>query len=51
MILLDNILHDISGFEIYKKIKSNEKIKNMPVHDITAMTESKVFTKIEETGA
>ena len=51
LILLDIILPDINGFEICKKIKSNEKIKNIPVYYITAMTESKVITKIEETGA
>ena len=51
MILLDIILPDINGFEICKKIKSNEKIKNIPVYNITVMTESKVFTKIEESGA
>jgi CheY-like chemotaxis protein len=51
LILLDIILPDISGYEICKKIKSNEKLKEVPVFYITAIPESEVSKRIKETGA
>ncbi len=51
IILLDIILPDISGFEICKRIKSDENLKNIPIFYITAIPESEVLKKVKETGA
>ncbi|MFW9825801.1 MAG: response regulator, partial [Candidatus Thorarchaeota archaeon] len=51
LVLLDIILPDINGYKICKQIKSDEKLKKIPVFYITAMPESEVRGKIEETGA
>ena len=51
LILLDIILPDISGYEICKKIKLNDKLKNIPIYYITAIPESEVRKRIDETGA
>jgi len=51
LILLDIILPDISGYEICKKIKSNDKLKEVPIFYITAIPESEVSKRFKETGA
>ncbi len=51
LVLLDIILPNMNGFDICKKIKSNEKTKNIPVFYITAIQEQVVRKKLEETGA
>ena len=51
LILLDIILPDASGFTICKKIKSNEKFRDIPLIYLTAVPGSKVNEKIEETKA
>jgi len=51
LILLDIILPDISGYEICKKIKSNQKYKNIPVYFLTAISASEVEMHLEDTGA
>ncbi|KKM91828.1 hypothetical protein LCGC14_1224520 [marine sediment metagenome] len=51
LILLDILLPDIDGFEICKKIKSNENLKKVPVFYITAVPHSEVVGKMSETGA
>ncbi|MFX0019548.1 MAG: response regulator [Promethearchaeota archaeon] len=51
IILLDIILPDINGYEICKKIKSDEKFKEIPIFFITAMPESEVSAKLIDTGA
>lgn len=51
LILLDILLPDIDGFEICRKIKSNENLKKVPVFYITAVPRSKVVEKMIETGA
>ena len=51
LILLDIILPDISGYDVCKKIKSLEKFKKIPIFYITAIPESEVSEKLEETGA
>ncbi|MFX1345338.1 MAG: response regulator [Promethearchaeota archaeon] len=51
IILLDIILPDINGYDICKKIKSTERLKDIPIFYITAMPESEVSRKINETGA
>ncbi|MFW9867513.1 MAG: response regulator [Candidatus Thorarchaeota archaeon] len=51
IVLLDIILPDINGYEICRKIKSDERLKDIPVYYITAMPESEVIGKVKETGA
>jgi len=51
LILLDIILPDVSGFTICKKIKKNEKFKNIPVIYLTAVPRNQVKEKMEETKA
>ncbi|NGX49747.1 MAG: Polar-differentiation response regulator DivK [Candidatus Anoxychlamydiales bacterium] len=51
LILLDVLLPDINGYEICRKIKTNNRLKNIPVYFITAVTSSEVKKKVGETGA
>jgi len=51
LILLDILLPDVSGFTICKKIKTNEKLKDIPLIYLTAVPRDKVNEKIEETKA
>ena len=51
LILLDIILPDISGYDICKEIKSNERLKHIPVFYLTAVTRIKVEEKLNETMA
>ena len=51
LILLDILLPDVSGFTICKKIKSNDKFKDIPLIYLTAVPGNKVNEKIEETKA
>jgi CheY-like chemotaxis protein len=50
-ILSDILLPDISGYEICKTIKLNNKLKDIPIFYITAVTEPEVSQKLKETGA
>ena len=51
LILLDILLPDISGYEVCEKIKSNKNLKHIPLYYITAIPESDVREKLEETKA
>lgn len=51
VILLDIILPDIDGFQICKTIKTDDRLKNIPVYYITAIQESEVIQNLEKTGA
>lgn len=51
LILLDIILPDISGFDICKQIKSDEKFEDIPIHYITAIPELDARKGLEETKA
>jgi len=51
VVLLDIILTDIDGFEICKKIKSNQKLKNIPVFFIPSIPRSEVEKHLAETKA
>lgn len=51
MVLLDILLPDSSGFDICKKIKTDEKLKTIPVFYITAVPETEVYNKMSETMA
>lgn len=51
IILLDLILPNYDGFEILKKIRSTEKIKNIPVIVFSNLSEEKDVKKSKELGA
>jgi len=51
LILLDIILPDVSGFTICKKLKANEKFRDIPVIYLTAVPRNQVNEKMEETKA
>ena len=51
VILLDIILPDVSGFTICKKIKENEKFRDIPVIYLTAVPKNQVNEKMKETKA
>ncbi|MFX1257084.1 MAG: response regulator [Promethearchaeota archaeon] len=51
LILLDILLPDNNGYEICKKIKKDEKLKNIPVFYITAVPEIEIVEKMKETRA
>ena len=51
IVLVDIILPDIVGFEICKKIKSNQKLKNIPVYFISTIPCSEVEKHLAETKA
>ena len=49
VILLDIILPDLSGIDICKMIKSDEKCKEIPIYFLTAMSGSEVEDYLNET--
>ena len=51
VILLDIMLPDLSGFEICKNVKSDEKYKNIPIYLLSAMGEPQILEHFEETNA
>ena len=51
LVLLDIILPDISGFDISKILKSDETFKNVLVYYLTAIPDTEVNKKMEETQA
>ena len=51
VILLDLILTDFDGFEILKKIKTIETLKNIPVIVFSNLSEEKAIKKSKELGA
>jgi len=51
LVLLDVLLPDSSGYDICKKIKTDEKLKKIPVFYITAVPETEVYSKMSETKA
>jgi len=51
VILLDILLPDISGYEICKRIKSDDRLRNIPVYYISAVSPSVVEKQTIETGA
>ena len=51
LVLLDIILPDISGYDICKILKKDEKLKSIPVIFLTAVPGSEVKENLEETGA
>ena len=51
MILLDILLPGSDGYEICRKIKTKNTLKDIPVYYITAVPEEEVAEKLKETGA
>lgn len=51
LILLDIILPDISGYEICKKLKSDDNYSAIPIYFITAVPENEVIQNLKETRA
>ncbi len=51
LILLDIILPDVSGYDLCKRIKEEDENKDIPLYFLTAIPESEVEKKLEETGA
>lgn len=51
LILLDIILPDMSGYEICKKLKSDDNFSNIPIYYITAVPENEVKQNLKETQA
>ncbi len=51
IILLDVILPDVSGYDLCKMIKSDMKLKNIPLYLLTAIPGSEVKKNFAETGA
>lgn len=51
VILLDLILPNYDGFEILKKIRETEKIKNIPVIVFSNLSDEKDVKKSKELGA
>ncbi len=51
LILLDIILPDLSGYDLCKRIKKDDKLKKIPVYILTAIPGSEVENKINEVKA
>lgn len=51
VILLDLILPDFDGFEVLKKVKTIEILKNVPVIVFSNLSEEKIIEKSKELGA
>ncbi|MFX1276652.1 MAG: response regulator [Promethearchaeota archaeon] len=51
VILLDVILPDVSGYDLCKIIKSEKKLKDIPLYLLTAIPGSEVQKNFAETGA
>ena len=51
LVLLDIILPDINGYEILRRIRANDKLKDIPVFFLTAIPNVEVEKKTKELGA
>ena len=51
LILLDIILPDINGYEVLKRIRADNRLKDLPVYFLTAIPSVEVEKKIQELGA
>jgi len=51
LVLLDIMLPEIDGFEVCRRIKSNQQTKDIPVIMLTAKTSREDMTRGEKVGA
>ena len=51
IILLDILLPDMSGYEVFKEIQDKKELEDIPVYFITAVPEEEVAEKVKKTGA
>ena len=51
LLILDIMMPDIKGYEVCKKIKSNEKTKNIKIMVLSAYLDEEKFKKMKEYGA
>ena len=51
VILLDIILPDVSGYDLCKEIKANEDFKDIPIYYLSAIPNSEIKKRMEETRA
>ncbi len=51
LILLDILLPDLDGYQVCQEIKSNDKLKKIPIFYTTAVPRDEVVDKLEKTGA
>ncbi|MFX1569762.1 MAG: response regulator [Promethearchaeota archaeon] len=51
LILLDIILPDINGYEFLKRVKTDSKLKKIPVFFLTAIPRVEIEEKIQDLGA
>jgi CheY-like chemotaxis protein len=50
MILLDFLMPDLNGFEVTKKIKSNPRLKKIPIIAVTAISDPSELEKVKQSG-
>lgn len=50
MILLDFLMPDLNGFEVTKKIKSNPRLKKIPIIAVTAISEPAELERVKQSG-
>ncbi len=51
LIILDILLPDINGFEVCRRLKRNDKTKNIPIIMLTALSTDRDLSKGLEEGA
>lgn len=51
LILLDVVMPDIDGFNVYQILKRNLSTRTIPVIFITALVNSKILSQLKATGA
>lgn len=50
LILLDFVMPDLDGFEVTKKIKSNPRLKKIPIIAVTSITDPEELDKVKNSG-
>jgi len=50
LILLDFIMPDLDGFEVTRKIKSNPRLKKIPIIAVTSITDPGELEKVKNSG-
>jgi two-component system response regulator VicR len=50
LILLDFIMPDLDGFEVTRKVKSNPRLKKIPIIAVTSITDPEELEKVKSSG-